>query len=66
MSRAAETPDLALRARFLHEAETLAMDAFAAIPLYWPVGKNLVSPRVTGFFDNVEDIHRVRWMKKHE
>lgn len=62
MTKAAETSDLTLRARFLHAAETLAMDEFAAIPLYWPVGKNLVSPKVAGFVDNVEDIHRVRWM----
>lgn len=66
MDTAAATADLTARAAILHEAEELAMDAYAAIPLYWPVGKNLVARNVRGYQDNVEDIHRVRWMTINE
>ncbi len=64
MDRAAREFDLAERGKLLHEAERLAMDEFATIPIYWYVSKNAVSPKVSGFTDNVENIHRVRWMSK--
>ncbi len=40
--------------------------SFAAIPIYWYVSKNVVSPKITGFEDNTKDINRVRWMTKSE
>ena len=49
-----------------HQAESLAMDQFATIPIYWYVSKNVVSPKITGFVDNAKDINRVRWMTKSE
>ena len=58
--------DLAKRAGLLHKAETIAMDQFAAIPIYWYVSKNVVSPKISGFEDNAQDIHRIRWMSKSE
>lgn len=58
--------DLTKRAALLHEAEALAMDEFGAIPIYWYVSKNVVSPKVTGFEDNAKDVHRHRWMTKSE
>jgi len=66
MGKASTELDLVKRAGYMHEAETIAMDAFAAIPIYWYVSKNVVSPKVTGFEDNAKDIHRVRWMTKSE
>jgi len=66
MAKASTELDLVKRAGYMHEAETIAMDAFAAIPIYWYVSKNVVSPKVTGFEDNAKDIHRVRWMTKSE
>ncbi|MBN9363428.1 MAG: peptide ABC transporter substrate-binding protein [Devosia sp. 66-14] len=66
MTAASSELDLVKRAGQMHEAEKIAMDAFAAIPIYWYVSKNVVSPKVTGFEDNAKDIHRVRWMTKSE
>jgi oligopeptide transport system substrate-binding protein len=66
MAEAGNTVDLVTRAHLMHEAEVIAMNDFAAVPLYWFVSKNVVSPKVTGFVDNVMDIHRVRWLVKHE
>jgi len=58
--------DLVKRAGILHEAEKIAMDEFAAIPIYWYVSKNLVAPSISGFVDNPSDIHRTRWLSKSE
>lgn len=66
LDAAAGESDLSTRAALLREAEGLAMEAFAAIPLYWSVSRIAVSPRISGFVDNVENIHRVRWLAKAE
>mgnify|MGYP003644659967 FL=1 len=58
--------DLTKRAGMLHEAEAIAMDEFGAIPIYWYVSKNIVSPKITGFEDNAKDVHRTRWLTKAE
>ncbi|RYH14245.1 MAG: peptide ABC transporter substrate-binding protein [Alphaproteobacteria bacterium] len=66
LNKASTELDLVKRAGYLHEAEKIAMDSFATIPIYWYVSKNVVSPKITGFEDNAKDIHRVRWMTKSE
>jgi oligopeptide transport system substrate-binding protein len=58
--------DLIARAGLLHQAEKIAMDEFGAIPIYWYVSKNVVSPRISGFESNASDIHRTRWLTKSE
>jgi oligopeptide transport system substrate-binding protein len=66
LAQAAAERDLTVRAGHLKAAEKIAMDEFGAIPIYWYVSKNVVSPKISGFEDNAEDIHRVRWMSKSE
>jgi oligopeptide transport system substrate-binding protein len=61
----AET-DLKKRAEIFKKAEQLALDDSAAIPLYYYVSKNVVSPKVQGFVDNIQDIHRTRWLSVKE
>jgi len=63
---AAAGNDLPARAQFLGQAEKLAMDEFAALPIYWYISENVVSPKVEGFVDNAKDIHRTRWLTKSE
>ena len=46
------------------EAEKLAMDEFAAIPLVYYLAANVVKPNIKGFVDNPKDIHRTRWLTK--
>ena len=62
LAEAAAEQDLQARAELLREAEGIAMDEFAAIPIYWYVSNNVVAPYVEGFADNPSDIHRTRWM----
>ena len=62
MDRAAGTQDLDARAELMAEAERLALDDHAVLPIYDYVSRNLVSPTLTGWEPNIEDIHRSRWI----
>ncbi|MDF2799924.1 MAG: peptide transporter substrate-binding protein [Devosia sp.] len=63
---AAAEADLDARAKMLGDAEKIAMDETAAIPIYWYIAQNVVSPSITGFVNNAKDIHRTRWLTKAE
>jgi oligopeptide transport system substrate-binding protein len=57
-----QTKDQAARIEMMQQAETIAMDADAWIPIYYYVSKALVSPKVEGYVDNAKHIHRSRWL----
>jgi len=65
-AEAANEEDLAARAKLLGDAEKLAMDETAALPLAYYLAANVVKPTITGFVDNGKDIHRTRWLSKSE
>jgi oligopeptide transport system substrate-binding protein len=50
------------RMELLRQAETLLMQDMPVIPLYYYVSRHLVSPRITGFTENVRDIHLSRYL----
>jgi oligopeptide transport system substrate-binding protein len=54
--------DLKKRAELFKQAEQLALDDSAAIPIYYYVSRSVVSPKIAGYEDNVQDIHRIRWL----
>jgi len=62
LDQADREPDLAKRAALLQEAEKLMMDEAVVMPIWLYINSNLVSPRVTGFVDNITDTHRTRHM----
>lgn len=64
VTEASTMTDLEARAKKLGEAEKLAMDEFAAIPLMWYLANNVVKPYIQGFEDNAKDVHRTRWLTK--
>ena len=66
MDKASSELDLAARAEMLGQAEEIAMDETAAIPIYWYIAQNVVAPTVTGFVNNARDTHRTRWLTKSE
>ncbi|MDB5615550.1 MAG: peptide transporter substrate-binding protein [Devosia sp.] len=66
LDKATTEVDLAARAKLLGEAEKIAMDEYAAIPIYNYIAQNVVAPSVTGFVNNASDIHRTRWLTKAE
>jgi oligopeptide transport system substrate-binding protein len=57
MSKASVQTDPAVRQVFLEEAEKLLLSEHPVIPLYFYVNKNMVSPRVHGWGDNVLNYH---------
>jgi oligopeptide transport system substrate-binding protein len=50
------------RMNLLQQGETVLMQDMPVIPLYYYVSRHLVNPRVTGFSDNVRDIHLSRYL----
>jgi oligopeptide transport system substrate-binding protein len=66
VSQASSELDLAKRGELLAAAEKIAMDEFAAIPIYWYVSKDVVSPKISGFEENPKNIFRTRWLSKSE
>ena len=62
LAKADNEPDALKRAAFLTEAERIMLDDAPIAPIYFYVNKNLVSPRVTGWVDNITDWHRSRYL----
>lgn len=62
LEQANASTDIDERASLLAQAEKLALEDSAAIPIYYYLARNVVSPRVQGFENNAFDIHRTRWL----
>ena len=64
LAQASQELDLSRRADILKQAEQLAVDNVAIVPLNWVVIRNLIAPGVTGIVDNAKNVHRTRWVRK--
>jgi oligopeptide transport system substrate-binding protein len=64
MNQAAAESDLLKRAGLLNQAEAIAMEGVAVIPLVYYLASNVVKPNIKGFEDNPKDVHRTRWLTK--
>lgn len=62
LAAAAREADLAQRAVLLRQAEAVALADQPVAPLYWFVGRRLVSPKLTGWSPNARGIHLSRFM----
>ena len=61
-------PDGAKRAEILKQAEQMMLTDEAIAPIFYVVNRNLVSPKVTGWVDNVSNFHRAGfepWIRFH-
>ncbi len=54
------------RAELFRQAEKIALDQSAAIPIYYYLARNIVSPKIKGFKNNAFDVHRTRWLSKED
>jgi oligopeptide transport system substrate-binding protein len=59
---AAAATDLDQRAALLRRAEARALKEHGLIPVYHHASRNLVAARVTGWRDNLLDVHRSRYL----
>ena len=57
LGRAGQEVDLGRRAELLRQAEALALADQPVAPVYYLVGRRLVSPRVRGFVDNPRGLY---------
>lgn len=62
LKQAAGQPDPRERAIGLYRAHERAMSQYPAVPLYHHASRNLVALSVTGWEDNVRDIHPSRYL----
>ena len=62
MHRAAAETDLKKRAKLLFQAETIFMRDLPFIPLMYYGSLSLVSDRLQGWQDNIQNVHATRWM----
>jgi len=62
LAKADNEPDVRKRAAYMAQAEQIMLDDAPVAPVFFYVNKNLVSPRVTGWVDNIIDHHRTRWL----
>ena len=57
IAEAAQEPDKAKRIETLQSAERLLMEELPIIPIYYYISRNVVRPRVRGFYNNLQDMH---------
>jgi oligopeptide transport system substrate-binding protein len=62
LAKADNEPDAKIRAGYLARAEKMMLDDVAVAPTSYVVNKNLVSPQITGWVDNLTDWHRTRFL----
>ena len=62
LAKADNEPDAVKRSAYLSAAEQIMLDDAPIVPIYFYVNKNLVSPRVTGWTNNITDWHRSRYL----
>lgn len=62
LDQSSREQDPAKRAATLKQAEQLMLDDAAVLPLLTRVTQDIVSPDITGYENNAEDIHRTRYM----
>ena len=62
LDQSAKETDVAKRGEVLRQAEQTMLNDTAVLPLLIRVTQDIVSPNITGYEDNPEDIHRTRYM----
>jgi oligopeptide transport system substrate-binding protein len=57
-----QEPNGAKRALILQQAEALMLKDQAIAPIYFGINRNLVNPRITGWVDDISDLHRLQYL----
>ncbi|MDB5419894.1 MAG: peptide transporter substrate-binding protein [Phenylobacterium sp.] len=62
LGAADKEPDAVRRGQILARAEQLMLDDEAMVTVDYNVTRALVNPRISGWVDNAENVHRSRWL----
>lgn len=62
LAKADQEKDPVKRAQLLSQAESVMIADYPVVPVFYYVNKELVSPRITGWVDNIVDKHRTRYL----
>jgi oligopeptide transport system substrate-binding protein len=62
LDRAKREGDLKQRSRYFGEAEQMLLNDAPIAPIYYLAKRWLVNPNITGFTENVVDVHKLRYM----
>ncbi|RMG02040.1 MAG: peptide ABC transporter substrate-binding protein [Planctomycetota bacterium] len=60
---AQQESDTALRLKKYEQAEAILMDEMPIIPIFFGVTRNMVRPEVRGFYDNMLDVHPLKYIE---
>ncbi len=63
LDAARQQRDAAKRGVLLDQAEQIALDDFAIVPVYFGVTQDLVKPYVKGWIANAKNFNRTRWLR---
>lgn len=63
MRQAALTVEIKARAELMQRAEQVMLADMPVIPIFFYTTQHLVSHRVSGWIDNVKDVHPTRYLK---
>ncbi|MEQ8764167.1 MAG: peptide ABC transporter substrate-binding protein [Planctomycetota bacterium] len=69
IQEAAAELDRPKRMELLRQAESILMEELPVLPIYFYVTKNVVNPRLGGFYENVQDEHFLKfwyWLSDEE
>ena len=62
LNQADHEADASVRAKEMRRAETIMLDDATVAPVFFYVNKNIVSPSLRGWVDNIVDHHRSRYL----
>jgi len=62
LNAADQESNLARRADEMRRAETIMLGDAPLVPIFFYINKNLVSPRISGWVDDINDHHRSRFL----
>ncbi len=62
LAKADNETDLKTRAAYLAQAEEIMLNDAIVAPVFFYVNKDLVNPKITGWVDNINDLHRVQYL----
>jgi oligopeptide transport system substrate-binding protein len=62
LAKADAEPDIGKRAAYLSQAEQMMLDDAPIAPVFYYITNNLVSPKVTGWVENIVNFHPTRYL----